>query len=114
MVKRKQGLFEARGAPTGLASIQQSAQRAGRHDTCVHIRCNRMIAGVPSRGASCDGHAGSSRERSRSMQTLTPTVTSRTKLKPLLLQHTALLVTYRRDGRPVGTPVSIAVEGDRA
>jgi PPOX class probable F420-dependent enzyme len=29
-------------------------------------------------------------------------------------QRTALLTTYRRDGTPVGTPVSIAVEGERA
>ena len=29
-------------------------------------------------------------------------------------QRTVLLTTYRRDGRPVGTPVSIAVEGGRA
>lgn len=48
------------------------------------------------------------------MQTLTPRVTSRSKLKPFLLQQTVLLVTYRRDGRPVGTPMSIAVEGDHA
>lgn len=29
-------------------------------------------------------------------------------------QGTVLLTTYRRDGRPVGTPVSIAVVGDHA
>jgi PPOX class probable F420-dependent enzyme len=29
-------------------------------------------------------------------------------------QKTVLLTSYRRDGRPVGTPVSIAVDGDRA
>ena len=29
-------------------------------------------------------------------------------------QKTVLLTTYRRDGRPVGTAVSIVVEGDRA
>lgn len=29
-------------------------------------------------------------------------------------QKTVLLTTYKRDGTPVGTPVSIAVEGDRA
>ncbi len=29
-------------------------------------------------------------------------------------QRTVLLTTYRRDGTPVGTPVSIAVDGDRA
>jgi len=29
-------------------------------------------------------------------------------------QRTVLLTTYRRDGTPVGTPVNIAVEGDRA
>ena len=29
-------------------------------------------------------------------------------------QHTILLTTFKRDGSPVGTPVSIAVEGDHA
>jgi uncharacterized protein len=29
-------------------------------------------------------------------------------------QQTALLTTYRRDGRTVGTPVHVAVDGDRA
>ena len=29
-------------------------------------------------------------------------------------QRTVLLTTYRRDGTPVGTPVNIAVEGERA
>jgi PPOX class probable F420-dependent enzyme len=29
-------------------------------------------------------------------------------------QKTVLVTTYRRDGRPVGTPVSIAVDGDHA
>jgi uncharacterized protein len=29
-------------------------------------------------------------------------------------QNTALLTTFRRDGTPVGTPVHIAVDGDRA
>jgi uncharacterized protein len=35
-------------------------------------------------------------------------------LEPLVRQRTILLTTYRRDGTPVGTPVHIAVEGDRA
>jgi len=35
-------------------------------------------------------------------------------LEPFVRQRTVLLTTYRRDGRPVGTPVNIAVEGDRA
>jgi uncharacterized protein len=35
-------------------------------------------------------------------------------LEPLIHQHTVLLTTYRRNGTPVGTPVHIAVEGDRA
>ena len=35
-------------------------------------------------------------------------------LAPFVRQWAVLLVTYRRDGTPVGTPVSIAVEGDRA
>jgi PPOX class probable F420-dependent enzyme len=32
----------------------------------------------------------------------------------LTTSRTALLTTYRRDGRPVPTPVSLAVVGDRA
>lgn len=35
-------------------------------------------------------------------------------LEPFVRQWTVLLTSYRRDGRPVGTPVSIAVDGDRA
>ena len=35
-------------------------------------------------------------------------------LQPLVDQKTVLLTTYRRDGTPVGTPVHIAVDGDRA
>jgi PPOX class probable F420-dependent enzyme len=33
---------------------------------------------------------------------------------PLIRQRNALLTTYRRDSTPKGTPVHIAVEGDRA
>ncbi len=35
-------------------------------------------------------------------------------LAPLVRQKTVLLTTFRRDGRPVGSPVSIAVDGGRA
>ena len=35
-------------------------------------------------------------------------------LGPFVRQKTALLITHRRDGTPVGTPVHIAVDGDRA
>jgi len=35
-------------------------------------------------------------------------------LEPFVRQKTALLTTYRRDGTPVGTPLSVAVDGDRA
>jgi PPOX class probable F420-dependent enzyme len=35
-------------------------------------------------------------------------------LEPFIRQRTALLTTYRRDGTPVGTPVSVAVDNDRA
>lgn len=35
-------------------------------------------------------------------------------LEPFVRQRTVLLTTYRRDGRPVGTPVHIAVAGGRA
>lgn len=36
------------------------------------------------------------------------------ELAPFTRQKTVLLTTYRRDGSPVGTPVSIAVAGDHA
>jgi PPOX class probable F420-dependent enzyme len=42
------------------------------------------------------------------------TVATTPALAPFVRQKTALLTTYRRDGTPVGTPVSIAVDGDRA
>ena len=35
-------------------------------------------------------------------------------LEPLDRQKTVLLTTHRRDGTPVGTPVHIVVDGDRA
>jgi uncharacterized protein len=35
-------------------------------------------------------------------------------LEPFVRQKTVLLTTYRRDGTPVGTPVNVAVDGDRA
>ena len=35
-------------------------------------------------------------------------------LEPFVRQKTVLLTTYRRDGTPAGTPVSIAVDGPRA
>jgi uncharacterized protein len=35
-------------------------------------------------------------------------------LAPFARQKTVLLTTFRRDGTPVGTPVSIAVDGDHA
>ena len=35
-------------------------------------------------------------------------------LTPFVNQRTILLTTYRRNGTPVGTPVHLAVEGDRA
>ena len=34
--------------------------------------------------------------------------------EPFVHQKYVLLTTYRRDGTPVGTPVNIAVDGDRA
>ncbi|WP_434599757.1 PPOX class F420-dependent oxidoreductase [Streptomyces sp. A5-4] len=34
--------------------------------------------------------------------------------EPFTRQKTILLTTYKRDGTPVGTPVSIAVDGGRA
>ncbi|OZM83313.1 PPOX class F420-dependent oxidoreductase [Pseudonocardia sp. MH-G8] len=35
-------------------------------------------------------------------------------LRPFVHQKTVVLTTFRRDGRPVPTAVSIAVDGDRA
>lgn len=35
-------------------------------------------------------------------------------LEPFVHQKYVLLITYRRDGTPVGTPVNIAVDGERA
>ena len=35
-------------------------------------------------------------------------------LEPLARQWAVLLTTYRRDGTPVGTPVNVAVDGERA
>lgn len=43
-----------------------------------------------------------------------PAVDAARALAPLAHQDTVLLTTYRRDGTPVGTPVSIVVDGDRA
>jgi uncharacterized protein len=42
----------------------------------------------------------------------TPPVTP--ALEALRRRPTALLTTYKRDGTPIATPVTIAVEGDRA
>lgn len=42
------------------------------------------------------------------------TTTPALALEPFVRQYTVLLTTYRRDGTPVGTPVNIAVDGDRA
>ena len=39
---------------------------------------------------------------------------TRPTLAPLAHRQVVLLTTYRRDGTPVGTPVSIVVAGDRA
>jgi PPOX class probable F420-dependent enzyme len=35
-------------------------------------------------------------------------------LQPFVRQQTILLTTYRRDGTPIGTPVHLVVDGDRA
>ena len=37
-----------------------------------------------------------------------------TAFEPFRRRRTALLTTYKRDGTPVATPVTIAVDGDRA
>jgi uncharacterized protein len=38
---------------------------------------------------------------------------SEAALKPFVDQWAALLTTYRRNGRPVATPVNVVVDGDR-
>jgi PPOX class probable F420-dependent enzyme len=43
-----------------------------------------------------------------------PVPASGASFAPLARQRTVLLTTFRRDGTPVGTPVSIVVEGDHA
>src|SRR3954454_15544690 len=48
------------------------------------------------------------------MATATVTQAPTSALAPFVHQRTILLTSYRRDGTPVGTPVSIAVEGDHA
>ncbi|MGI8855694.1 MAG: PPOX class F420-dependent oxidoreductase [Thermomicrobiales bacterium] len=47
-------------------------------------------------------------QRSQTMTATTPA------LEPFIRQRTVLLTTYRRTGTPVGTPVHIAIDGDRA
>lgn len=42
------------------------------------------------------------------------TITPPRLLEPFVKQWAVLLTTYRRDGTPIGTPVNIAVDGDRA
>src|SRR6266542_323318 len=42
------------------------------------------------------------------------TINPRTMLEPYVRQYTVRLTTYRRDGRPVVTPVNIAVDKDHA
>lgn len=42
------------------------------------------------------------------------TTAAAAELAPFVRQKTVLLTSYRRDGTPVGAPVSIAVDGDRA
>ena len=39
---------------------------------------------------------------------------TKSTLETLRKQRTVLLTSYRRDGTPVGTPVSVVVRGDRA
>ena len=53
------------------------------------------------------GHSSGAHFVSEGMQTATP-------LTPFTRRRTALLTTFKRDGTPVDTPVTIAVEGDHA
>jgi PPOX class probable F420-dependent enzyme len=43
----------------------------------------------------------------------TSRVSSDALVEPFVAQWAALLSTYRRDGRPVSTPVNVVVDGDR-
>ncbi len=45
---------------------------------------------------------------------LSPQVAPTPAFEPFVHQRYVLLTTYRRDGAPIGTPVHIAVDGDRA
>jgi len=45
---------------------------------------------------------------------LSPQVAPTPALEPFVHQRYVLLITYRRDGAPIGTPVHNAVDGDRA
>ena len=45
---------------------------------------------------------------------LSPQVAPAPALEPFIHQRYVLLTTCRRDGAPIGTPVHIAVDGDRA
>src|SRR3954465_11974655 len=47
------------------------------------------------------------------MQTLEPTKATQLP-DPFVHQRTVSLTTYKRDGTPIATPVSLAVEGDHA
>jgi PPOX class probable F420-dependent enzyme len=42
------------------------------------------------------------------------TTNTASRLQPFVGRRTALLTTYKRDGTPIATPVTIAVAGDRA
>jgi uncharacterized protein len=43
-----------------------------------------------------------------------PVPTASSGLEPFIHQWTTLLTTFKRDGTAVGTPVNLAVDGDRA
>lgn len=91
----------------------------GTAHTVVHV-ADRNLGGTTGQTLAIGGAvvvAGAAfayrwRERGWVLGVVSPTGVP--ALAPFGPQKTVVLTTYRRDGRPVGTPVSIAVAGGRA
>lgn len=81
-----------------MARIEGAHERESELVARLANRLSRHLSGM-GRAAAPGGAAGTA---------TTPV------LEPFVRQWAVLLTTYRRDGTPVGTPVNIAVEGDRA
>lgn len=61
-----------------------------------------------------EGKESRSARETQPRSELSPRAAPTLVLEPFVRQKYVLLTTYRRDGTPVGTPVNIAVDGDRA